>query len=331
MSTVSSSTAPMVVDFRDRDQYTIQDSTSQGERAARERSVNEAQLNGILAPYGVQVADGQFRAVDGYSITSTNAAVATTFGDAPPLPNVAGPTNQGALTSRIRAMQDGGEGALMWLAMSELAYTAIRDMKDAKDVKRLMQSNMIEAKQAAITSTENQIAAERAEANRAFKDAVVTAVVICAVSCAVAGATSGASSGASAGTSTGTTTGQVAGTGANAVGGTANSTPAAASNSGSSVWGKAADGVATSLPSALGTVYSTYATAESKNNGPQREADEAKLKAMRWEAQAEMMNQMVEEAQSNYEEAKELFKLALKILADHGELVTQATQTTTRG
>jgi hypothetical protein len=52
---------------------------------------------------------------------------------------------------------------------------------------------------------------------------------------------------------------------------------------------------------------------------------------MRWEQQAEMMDQMVEEAQNNYEEAKELFKLALRILTEHYELQTQAIQTTTRG
>ena len=55
------------------------------------------------------------------------------------------------------------------------------------------------------------------------------------------------------------------------------------------------------------------------------------LEAMRWDMQAEMMDQMVEEAQSNYEESKELFKLAMRILSEHYELQSQATQTFTRG
>ena len=69
----------------------------------------------------------------------------------------------------------------------------------------------------------------------------------------------------------------------------------------------------------------------SKTDGPQRKADDKELEAIRWEMNAEMMEQMVEESQSSYEESKELFKLALRILTEHYELASQATQTYTRG
>jgi hypothetical protein len=171
----------------------------------------------------------------------------------------------------------------MWMALSEMARTAMRDMKDAKDVKRAMQQGKIEGKKAQIKSTESQLEAEREEAARAFRDAVITAVIVCAISCAAAG-----------------------------VGGSAGSAISATAN-------------------AVGQIYQAYQTNATKQEGPQRKADDARLKAMRWEQQAEMMDQMVEEAQNNYEEAKELFKLALRILTEHYELQTQAIQTTTRG
>jgi hypothetical protein len=69
----------------------------------------------------------------------------------------------------------------------------------------------------------------------------------------------------------------------------------------------------------------------SKGSGPQRRADEKKLQAMRWEQQSEMLDQVIEEASSNHEHAKELFKKALAIVTEHYELQTQATQTLTRG
>jgi hypothetical protein len=294
MSSVASATTPMVVDFRDRDHYTVRDSTGPSEGSVAERRVNERALNAMLAPYGLQATSGEFRSADGFSLSSTSAAVVTNFSGPPALPNVAGPADHAGLNSRLGDFVDGGDGALMWLAMSELAYTSIRDMKDAKDVKHAMQKGKIEAKQAQITAEESKIAAERAEAQRAFTDSVVTAVVICAVSCAVAGATSGAA------------------------------------NAATSTTDKAINAAATALPGAVGNIYSTYANAQSKMSGPQRDADEAKLKAMRWDKQAEMMTEMVEEAQGNYEEAKELFKLALNILRTHAELQTQATQSITR-
>jgi hypothetical protein len=82
---------------------------------------------------------------------------------------------------------------------------------------------------------------------------------------------------------------------------------------------------------AVAKVYEAYRDADSETDGPAQTADDAELQAAYAELNAEMMNQMVEESQNSYEESKELFKLALRILTEHYELAAQATQTFTRG
>jgi hypothetical protein len=255
----------------------------------------------------IPVNTGQGKSVEKVATTSVNSAAVDavqaelqasnlnstgTIGSAPPLPDVSGTSSQGGAGWRVGWLADSGEGALMWAALSEMARTSMRDMKSAKESKRAFQDGAVDAKKNKLKATEEKQAAERDEAARQFRDATITAVIVCAIS--IAGATYG--SGAAEG-STQANTSQAIISAANAV----------------------------------SNVYKSYGDMQSKQNGPAREADDKELEAMRWEMNAEMMDQMVEESQSNYEESKELFKLALRILTEHYELQSQATQTFTRG
>ncbi|HSI05523.1 MAG TPA: hypothetical protein VLC93_13645 [Myxococcota bacterium] len=67
-----------------------------------------------------------------------------------------------------------------------------------------------------------------------------------------------------------------------------------------------------------------------KTAGPQREADQLKVKGMRHQMMQEVFEQGIENAKQNYDEAKEGMKLALKILNEHAERQTQITTTITR-
>ena len=80
---------------------------------------------------------------------------------------------------------------------------------------------------------------------------------------------------------------------------------------------------------ALGQAVSATGNYISKAHGGQREADEQRLKSMRWEREEAMIDQMIEEARSAYEDAKEEFKLAMKIIAEHEERNSQVVQKVT--
>jgi len=215
-----------------------------------------------------------------------------TLGAPPPLPNVSGTSNHEGAGWRVGWMGDTGSGALMWAALNEMAKTSMRDMKSAKESKRAFQDGAIDSKKNKVKSTEQKQVAERDEAARQFVDSVIVAVIVCAISAYGASVGSGAEAGSQA----------------------ANTSAAIISTA-----------------SAISNVYKAYGDKESKVDGPQREANDKELEAMRWEMNAEMMEQMVEESQGSYEESKELFKLALRILSEHYELASQATQTFTRG
>jgi hypothetical protein len=81
----------------------------------------------------------------------------------------------------------------------------------------------------------------------------------------------------------------------------------------------------------LGNVVTQYGATQSKLSGPQARADAEELKEKHWAMQEEIMDQAVDEAKSSYEESRELFKLALKIMSEHVERQSQVVQTVTRG
>ena len=81
---------------------------------------------------------------------------------------------------------------------------------------------------------------------------------------------------------------------------------------------------------ALGQLIKSLGEYINKTSGPQRKADDKKIEVMRHQMMQEIFEQGVENAKSNYDEARELLKLALKIMTEHSERQTQITTTITR-
>lgn len=75
-----------------------------------------------------------------------------------------------------------------------------------------------------------------------------------------------------------------------------------------------------------GGVVTAAGTYMSKNSGAEREADEKKLEAKRYEREEAIFDDAIDSAKSSYEEAKEQFKLALRIMTEHMERQTQVVQ-----
>ncbi len=81
---------------------------------------------------------------------------------------------------------------------------------------------------------------------------------------------------------------------------------------------------------ALGQLINSLGEYINKTSGPQREADDKKIEIMRHQLMQEVFEQGIENAKSNYDEAREVLKLAIKILTEHAERQTQITTTITR-
>jgi hypothetical protein len=90
--------------------------------------------------------------------------------------------------------------------------------------------------------------------------------------------------------------------------------------------GKIIGGGLSSAAGSLGTVAQKAFDYMSKTSGGLREADDQKLVAKRYERQEAVFDAAVDEAKSSYEEAKEQFKLALRVLQEHMERQTQVVQ-----
>lgn len=84
------------------------------------------------------------------------------------------------------------------------------------------------------------------------------------------------------------------------------------------------------MSQAVSTMVNKFGEYHSKAHGGQREADEKELEVMRHQLMQELMDQGIETAKSGYDEAREQFKLALKILDEHSERETQINANLTR-
>ena len=243
--------------------------------------VNESAINLILQARGLKAVNGEFQSVDGFNLSSTNASPVTNFGGPPTVPNVTGSTtpssNLGGAFDWFDVTKGLEDAALMWMALSEMARTSMRDVKDAKELKHAMQKGKIEAKKNEIEATARRIEEERKEADRAFTWAVAGAVV----------------------------SGGLGMAGGN-------------------------NPVMAGLAGQAGNVVSALGNKMSHNGGPIARAKAQELREKNFQMQQEIMQQSVDEADSNYQEAKELMKLALKIMTEHVELQSQAVQTITR-
>lgn len=274
-----------------------------GRYQVNDKPASEEEVNNRLSASGIRATDGQFRTADGFEITASHNGAATDFGGATPLPDVVGPaTSRVNLSEKAGWMNEISDGALMWQAISEMARVSQREMKDAKEIKQAMNKMKIEAKQEQINATEQQIAAEREAAAEALTTAICVAVITCVIACVGAYMSAATSASNAAGSADAASKGQ---------------TFTAATDYGA---------VVSAMGSSVGGVVQAYGTYASKTSGAQRDADEAKLKAKRWEREEAIMDDSIDEAKGNYEEAKEQFKLSLRILTEHMERQTQVIQ-----
>jgi hypothetical protein len=75
----------------------------------------------------------------------------------------------------------------------------------------------------------------------------------------------------------------------------------------------------------LGQIAARLAGLESHSDGTGK-ADEARVRSKRQEQMEGIADDAIDEAKANYEEAKEQFKLAMRVLSEHMERMTQVTQ-----
>ncbi|MEL7304798.1 MAG: hypothetical protein AAGJ56_03110, partial [Myxococcota bacterium] len=153
--------------------------------------------------------------------------------------------------------------ALMWMELSTMAESSMKEMSDWKELKNAMQEGKAESKKNEIKSTEEKIEAERAAALEGFVWSAVAAI---------------------------------AGAAASKIPG---------------------------MSQPVSTMVNKFGEYHSKAHGAEREANEKELEGMRHQLMQELMDQGIETAKSAYDEAREQFKLALKILDEHAERETQ--------
>ena len=82
----------------------------------------------------------------------------------------------------------------------------------------------------------------------------------------------------------------------------------------------------TAVASSVGPLINKAGEYYSKVHGGGREADEKRLEVKRYERQEALFDDAVDSAKSTYEESKEQFKLALRIMTEHMERQTQVVQ-----
>jgi hypothetical protein len=257
--------------------YAILEQTGEEPPQQRGRALKEEEINKLLAAYGLVVNQGAVVAQDGFHVgaTTTGLSAVTSYGGPPPLPDVQGTVaSANQVASAVNGAADDEtmwEGALMWMALSELAHSAMRDMKDAKDVRNIMQTAKRAAKEGEIAATEKNIEAMKDAAWFNFGVSLVAAAASCIVS-------------------------------------------------GFNIGGASSE----AFSRALATVLPELGKALNQSSGPQAEANKAQLEMKRKELEAQLFDELIEDSKGNYEEAKELFKLALKVLQEHSERETQA-------
>ena len=237
------------------------------------RKVDEETVNKILAPYGLKMVHGELISVDGFSLSGPSSAAATHFGDTPVLPDADGPF---APPSVLGDAANGcgrpgiSDGALMWLALSTMAYSAMRDITDAAQIKHAMQQAKLDGKDGEIAAMRDRIDSEKTQAWTNFAVACVIAIATVIVAIYAPGMLAVAQAG-----------GKVVETGVNAV---------------------------------------------TKETGAQSNVDKKQLEEKMWD----LAQMNVDDANSNYEEAKELFKLAIRVLTEHCERQTQMSEQAAR-
>ena len=271
--------APMVIEPLASGDYQV--SAEGGESA---QVVNEAEVNQLLASHGLKMVAGVPQSVDNFAVTSGNAGIVTSFGDAPDLPDMSGTAMANeAFAEKLNGRDFGAMslGSLTWMALSEMSRSSMRDLKDAKDIRNSLQQAKYNLKGDEIAASKEKIAAEKQAAWTQFGFAMAGAALN------VAGAAGGLNQ--------------------NIL-------------------------VSQALGQSLSQVVTTFGTAldKSADMGGQATADKKQIEIQKLQQEQEAVDMAIDDARSTYEESKEQFKHAQKLLTDYVDRQSQIVQTITR-
>jgi hypothetical protein len=205
----------------------------------------------------------------------------------------------GELTGRLAACgRDGGAAA--YEEMMVLVDMGITDMQSARQIRQAHQESKSVAREKSIAATKKEIKAQRDEAAAALTRAWVVAGV--SVVLAFAG---GFASSALAG--------------------------AGAAADGAAKWALKGAELAAMNMGTFANVVDKGMVLASHESGPVAEANKQRIEAKKQEAQEAIIDAQIEDAKGNYEGAKELFKLALRVILEMEELKTQTAQKLSNG
>jgi hypothetical protein len=293
-TTTSISNTPLFVDYNTlTNLYGVADNQDSAKVASESRQAGKTddELNQILAPLGLQAVNGQIQSVDGFTLTAQNAGPVV-GGQAVVLPPVSGDiAHPAAVADKVNWMQSTAGADDGALMWLELSTLAIGAMHDIDDAHKLKDA----LQDSKIDAKTAEITAKKAEIEAEKKEAdqkLTTACIVAAVEIAASVASAALSAAGAISQATAT--------------------------------------VITTVASAAANVYQAAQNQQDVNNGPQAEMNKQKVNQLRWQKMQEMDQMGIDDAQSNYEQARDLFKLALKILTDHYEQQTQAVQAITR-
>lgn len=279
---------PTVIDLGDPDKRSAHhpwdadgDGVIDGESLSGEDGkVENANGSEILRARGLTLnPSNALMSVDGFEVSPANAAVVMDFDGSPTLPDdFAGAKSIVGMREHFdwaHNTQGIPDAALLWVQLSTLARSALREMDDWTEMKHASQTAKSAAKKAQIEATEKKIEGERQAALERMAFSIGGAVL-------------------------GYGVGQ-------------------------------AGSVGEAIAKPLAETSSAVGDLVTKTLGGQAKADNQEVQGMRYESIETHMDEAVDSAVASYDDARELFKLALKILDEHAERESQITANVTRG
>ncbi len=140
-----------------------------------QQTMSEQELNAMIASTGVQFVGGVATSVDGFNITAGNNSVVNDIGGDP---RVGNPAGERVSNEELRQKLDGlgefsTEGSLAWMALSEMARTAEKERKTARELRDALQTGKFEEKQNSLNAQAAKVEAERGAAWVQFAGACV--------------------------------------------------------------------------------------------------------------------------------------------------------------
>ena len=125
-----------------------------------ERPISEEELAAILAPMGLRMVGGSLVSIDGFEVNAANDIVLN-GGDSDPV--VGAPAGDRASVDDLRQSVSGleGEGCIAWMVISEMARTAEKERKTARELRDALQKGKFEEKRNSIDASAAKIEAEK--------------------------------------------------------------------------------------------------------------------------------------------------------------------------